>query len=131
MQKFMTTIGLIILCISLFITGIIKTQIIEFEKDPVAHYPLDGDARNGVIDDNHGIEIIEGHTDNIGTFEYNMQLSVDRAEAVVDYLLKKGLDKDRVRYEGFGYSRPLSISRDEAGRKLNRRVAFRVYRKSN
>lgn len=70
--------------------------------------------------------VIEGHTDNMGTFEYNMNLSVARAGAVVDYLLQKGLSEDRVTYEGFGYTRPVSDNRDETGRQLNRRVAFRI-----
>ena len=70
--------------------------------------------------------VIEGHTDNMGTFEYNMQLSVDRARAVVDYLLEKGLEKERIAYEGFGYTRPLSDNRSKTGRQMNRRVAFRI-----
>lgn len=70
--------------------------------------------------------VIEGHTDNMGTYEYNMQLSIERAKAVVDYLLKKGLRQERVSYEGYGYTRPLSDNRSEEGRQLNRRVAFRV-----
>lgn len=71
--------------------------------------------------------VIEGHTDYMGTYEYNMQLSIERAQAVVDYLLKKGLRKERVSYEGFGYTKPLSDNRSEEGRRMNRRVAFRVY----
>lgn len=75
--------------------------------------------------------VIEGHTDNMGTFEYNMHLSVKRARAVVDYLIMKGLKEERVSYEGFGYTIPLSDNRNEDGRKLNRRVAFRIKEKNS
>lgn len=70
--------------------------------------------------------VIEGHTDNMGTYEYNMRLSVNRAKAVVNYLLEKDLDPDRISYEGYGYTRPLSDNRTEKGRQLNRRVALRI-----
>ena len=70
--------------------------------------------------------IIEGHTDNLGTYEYNIQLSLDRAMAVANYLLEKGLSAERISYEGYGYTRPLSDNRTEEGRQLNRRVAFRI-----
>ena len=70
--------------------------------------------------------LIEGHTDDIGTYEYNMKLSYQRAEAVVSYLLSKGLRKERISYMGYGYTRPLSLTRDEKGRQMNRRVAFRI-----
>lgn len=70
--------------------------------------------------------IIEGHTDNMGTFEYNMDLSLRRARAVVEYLRTQGLPEERIKYEGYGYTRPLTDNRDESGRQLNRRVAFRI-----
>ena len=70
--------------------------------------------------------MIEGHTDNLGTYEYNIQLSLDRAMAVANYLLGKGLPGERINYEGYGYTRPLSDNRTEEGRQLNRRVAFRI-----
>ena len=70
--------------------------------------------------------VIEGHTDHLGTFEYNIQLSLDRAQAVAGYLLRKGLTEERISYEGLGYTRPLSDNRTENGRKMNRRVAFRI-----
>lgn len=70
--------------------------------------------------------VLEGHTDNMGTYEYNIQLSRERAKAVVDYLVENGLEKDRVSFKGYGYTRPLSDNRTETGRSLNRRVAFRI-----
>lgn len=70
--------------------------------------------------------VIEGHTDNMGTYEYNINLSLDRANAVMDYLLKKGLTPERISHKGYGYTRPLSDNRTDRGRQLNRRVAFRI-----
>jgi len=70
--------------------------------------------------------VIEGHTDNMGTYEYNISLSLERAKAVADYLVENGLEKDRISFEGYGYTRPLSDNRTETGRSLNRRVAFRI-----
>lgn len=70
--------------------------------------------------------VIEGHTDNMGTYEYNITLSQERAKAVANYLIENGLKKDRISFKGYGYTRPLSDNRTEMGRSLNRRVAFRI-----
>jgi outer membrane protein OmpA-like peptidoglycan-associated protein len=70
---------------------------------------------------------IAGHTDNIGTAAYNLALSKRRAEAVKDFLTKKGIDARRITAVGFGKSRPLASNDDEEeGRELNRRVEFKV-----
>jgi outer membrane protein OmpA-like peptidoglycan-associated protein len=70
---------------------------------------------------------IGGHTDGVGTKEYNIYLSRKRAEAVKDYLTKKGIDSRRVKAVGYGKSKPLASNDDEEeGRELNRRVEFRV-----
>ena len=65
---------------------------------------------------------IHGHTDNIGTREYNRRLSERRAKAVKDYLLKKGIERKRLFAVGFGSTRPVATNRTDAGRALNRRV---------
>lgn len=70
---------------------------------------------------------IGGHTDGVGNNAYNIFLSRKRAEAVKDYLTKKGIDARRVRAVGYGKSRPLASNDDEDdGRELNRRVEFKV-----
>jgi outer membrane protein OmpA-like peptidoglycan-associated protein len=74
--------------------------------------------------------VIEGHTDNMGTFEYNISLSLERAKAVADYLVENGLERERISFEGYGYTRPLSDNRTQTGRSLNRRVAFRILEKN-
>ncbi|MEX1299741.1 MAG: OmpA family protein [Desulfotignum sp.] len=65
---------------------------------------------------------LQGHTDNIGTAEYNMGLSLRRANAVADYLEGKGISRDRLTTKGFGFSKPVALNGTEFGRSLNRRV---------
>jgi OmpA-OmpF porin, OOP family len=69
---------------------------------------------------------LEGHTDNIGNAEKNLELSQDRVEAVKKYLVSKGVAKDRVKTKAFGGTQPLSIDKTEEARALNRRVEMRV-----
>ncbi len=73
---------------------------------------------------------ISGHTDSYGHWQYNRALSQRRAEAVKDFLTKKGIDPRRIRAVGYGESRPLASNDDEKeGRELNRRVEFKVLQK--
>jgi len=76
-----------------------------------------------VFEKNPGLRVrIEGHTDNIGTAAYNMKLSLKRANSVMEYLVRKGIAKDRLSIEGFGATRPIAANSTEQGRALNRRV---------
>lgn len=73
---------------------------------------------------------IAGHTDNIGKAAYNKRLSQQRANAVVDYVVNKGISKSRVVAKGYGEELPMASNDDEAGgRALNRRVEFKVLSK--
>lgn len=65
---------------------------------------------------------IKGHTDNVGTAEYNQILSEKRAGTVNNYLVQKGVEKDRLFPVGFGYTINQASNRTETGRALNRRV---------
>lgn len=67
---------------------------------------------------------IEGHTDNTGTPEKNLVLSNDRANAVVVYLHKKGIQSSRLHATGYGQDRPVANNNTAAGRAANRRVQF-------
>jgi len=69
---------------------------------------------------------VVGHTDSVGTEQYNQQLSQRRAEVVVDYLARRGVPYDRLRGEGRGESEPRASNATEAGRQLNRRVEIYV-----
>ena len=63
-----------------------------------------------------------GHTDNVGSEEYNQRLSLRRANAVADYLIGHGVAANRIYVEGRGESSPRASNATEAGRQLNRRV---------
>lgn len=67
---------------------------------------------------------VNGHTDNVGSQEANLELSKQRAMAVVEYLKKKGVSADHLSYEYFGFSKPLMSNDTEEGRRMNRRVEF-------
>jgi len=65
---------------------------------------------------------IEGHTDNVGNSENNKKLSENRAKAVVDALVAKGINQQRLSAVGHGQERPVADNRTEEGRAKNRRV---------
>ena len=69
---------------------------------------------------------IQGHTDNIGKAPYNKKLSQKRAEAVVKYLAKKGVQVKRMLARGYGLEKPIASNATEAGRAENRRVELKV-----
>jgi len=69
---------------------------------------------------------ISGHTDNVGSAAYNKKLSESRAQAVVNYLVSKGVDKTRLTFAGYGFDQPISPNDTEEGRQLNRRTEFKV-----
>ncbi len=67
---------------------------------------------------------IEGHTDNIGSEKYNLDLSKRRAESVYKYLVKKGIDPHRLSTVGLAFKYPVASNDTEEGRAKNRRVEF-------
>jgi outer membrane protein OmpA-like peptidoglycan-associated protein len=69
---------------------------------------------------------ITGHTDAIGSDEANMKLSMRRAEAVKDYLVKRGVAADRFTTDGKGESQPVDSNDNDLGRARNRRIEFSV-----
>jgi outer membrane protein OmpA-like peptidoglycan-associated protein/Tol biopolymer transport system component len=70
---------------------------------------------------------IDGHTDNIGSTSYNQKLSMQRAEAVRDYLITQGgIDSTRLEVRGFGFSKPVAPNQTDQGRQQNRRTEFTV-----
>jgi outer membrane protein OmpA-like peptidoglycan-associated protein len=65
---------------------------------------------------------IEGHTDNVGNEKYNQQLSEQRAKVVFQYLIDKNILPVRLRFNGFGASKPIADNESEEGRAKNRRT---------
>jgi outer membrane protein OmpA-like peptidoglycan-associated protein len=66
--------------------------------------------------------LIEGHTDNVGSDEYNQGLSEQRAAAVQSYLVGQGIAPNRITTSGLGESRPIASNDSPTGRQQNRRV---------
>jgi OmpA-OmpF porin, OOP family len=71
---------------------------------------------------------IQGHTDATGRRAKNIALSRDRAEAVSDYLVQRGVSADRLSAVGFGPDKPVASNRTDSGKARNRRIEFRVGR---
>jgi outer membrane protein OmpA-like peptidoglycan-associated protein len=69
---------------------------------------------------------VEGHTDSVGSEEYNMELSARRATAVKNLIVQRGVDPSRIETMAFGKSTPIASNDTEAGRMQNRRVEIKV-----
>jgi outer membrane protein OmpA-like peptidoglycan-associated protein len=69
---------------------------------------------------------IAGHTDNVGSDQYNKELSQQRANAVRSYLTVNGIDASRLSAVGYGEAQPIESNENEDGRAANRRVEFIV-----
>lgn len=91
---------------------------------PISYPILDSAAQ--ILKDNPKIIVeIQGHTDDIGSAEYNKKLSLRRAQAVVNYFVQKhGIDIKRLKAIGYGEEKPIADNTTEEGRALNRRVEF-------
>lgn len=80
-----------------------------------------------VLQTNPDMEVeIQGHTDGIGSDEYNMKLGEKRAQTVHDYLVSRGVDAGRLTVKSYGESQPVADNATAAGRQINRRVEFKV-----
>ncbi|MEW6434139.1 MAG: OmpA family protein [Myxococcota bacterium] len=78
-----------------------------------------------------GPVIIEGHTDNVGSRAYNIDLSKRRAKAVENYLVGKGVEARRLRSDGFGFDRPIAPNDTPLNRAKNRRTEFKLLDEKN
>lgn len=85
-------------------------------------YPVLDGVASTLSEYNQTVVEVAGHTDSVGADAYNQQLSVQRANAVANYLMGKGLLRDRFIVTGAGESRPIASNDTDAGRAQNRRV---------
>ncbi len=85
------------------------------------------DSLYQILSEKESIRIeIRGHTDNIGSDNYNKKLSVERAASVYNYLIERGIPKTRMKYRGFGPMVPVADNSTDRGRELNRRVEILI-----
>jgi outer membrane protein OmpA-like peptidoglycan-associated protein len=84
------------------------------------------DLSAALAENSHMKISLTGHTDNVGSAPFNMRLSLVRANALRDYLIKKGVDPSRIVTEGKGLTEPLNDNKTEADRAVNRRVELTV-----
>jgi outer membrane protein OmpA-like peptidoglycan-associated protein len=98
----------------------------EFNHSEVSEnsYPVLDRVAKIMVENPDLVMEIAAHTDNTGSFEFNMRLSQERAQSIVNYLVLKGIDKIRLVSKGYGESRPISSNSTEDGRMNNRRVEF-------
>jgi len=112
-------------------TIILNNITFEFDKSVLKSESFS--ELNNVVDflNNYpSVEIeLSGHTDNVGKDEYNQKLSEDRAKAVTDYLVSKGIAQNRLIARGYGEKKPIASNDSEGGREINRRVEFTILKK--
>ncbi len=115
--------------LSVGVSSILRNIYFDFDKATfqTESYPELNKLESMLVQNAGMVVEIAGHTDAVGTKDYNQQLSLRRAQAVKDYLTKKGVDSRRINPVGYGKSKPLASNDDEeGGRELNRRVEFKV-----
>ncbi len=84
------------------------------------------DAAVGKLNNTDVDFVIEGHTDSIASQAYNLELSLMRAQAVLNYLLDAGVASERMTAIGYGEEQPIASNQTDAGRASNRRVVFSI-----
>lgn len=89
-------------------------------------YPILDEVVKVFLDNPTYIIEVQGHTDNVGNAEANRKLSDKRAHAVRDYIVKKGVEANRITANGYGDTMPIADNKTKAGRAKNRRVEFKI-----
>lgn len=102
--------------------------LFEFDSDRLQAHHIASIQRVAQTMQASGIEAIrvEGHTDNVGSPDYNLRLSQRRANAVAQTLIDAGMKANPIVVKGFGSQKPIADNKSEAGRAQNRRVILIV-----
>ena len=103
---------------------------IQFENGKAtitaSSYPILNNIAQIFIDNPSYYIEVQGHSDNVGNYKANIDLSERRAQAVRDYLIKKGVSADHMTAHGYGPDKPIADNKTKAGREKNRRVEFNI-----
>jgi outer membrane protein OmpA-like peptidoglycan-associated protein len=126
MSKYIFTLILIVFSVRGVFAQKIERKIVYFDFNKTSvidayQATLDSISRKMLSSPNDTLYLI-GHTDNIGSENYNRQLSQARVEAVTRYLVSKGINAERINVKYYGKDYPVASNEDEVGRQLNRRV---------
>ena len=106
----------------------VKNVEFYFDKYSISSsykYFLDSLIESIEVQENISV-IIEGHTDNVGSEDYNLILSQQRANTVLNYFITKGIDKSRLTAKGIGEVKPIASNANPTGRALNRRTEIYI-----
>jgi OOP family OmpA-OmpF porin len=117
---------IVLLPSTIVISDKIQFEVNKADVKPVS-YPLLDEVVT-VMKANPQIEKvqIEGHTDATGAADYNTTLSQSRAEAVMKYIVSKGIASGRLTAKGFGPDKPIAANDTPEGQEMNRRVEFNI-----
>ena len=109
-------------------TFVLRNVFFDFDRSTLKKESnIELDKLAAYLQENGTVKIeIGGHTDNQGSAEYNEKLSLERAKSVYNYLISKGIDKNRMSFKGYGMSQPIATNETEEGRALNRRTEFKI-----
>lgn len=111
----------------------VNLEDVLFDRGTASMLPGSEENLDEVVDflkENPNISIeVSGHTDNQGRPDLNLLLSQDRAKAVKDYLISKGIEEDRITDKGYGGTKPIASNAIEEERRKNRRVEFTIIKK--
>jgi outer membrane protein OmpA-like peptidoglycan-associated protein/opacity protein-like surface antigen len=107
---------------------ILENVEFEFNSDKLrpGEVPSLEMAYQTMIDNPRMVVEISGHTDNVGSRRYNLDLSARRASSVKTYLVNKGISSKRIKTKGFAFDRPIATNKTDEGRAKNRRIEFKV-----
>ena len=106
---------------------LMKQSLFEFNSTKIAEENYAGlDVVADFLKENSNISLtVEGHTDSVGSKEYNQGLSERRAKAVADYIVSKGVSQEQVSTIGYGFSKPVASNKTAEGRAQNRRTELK------
>lgn len=106
----------------------VRLQNVMFRQSTAVLMDESNDALDEIVEmmkENPQMEILlTGHTDNQGNSKANIRLSRERVEAVMNYLISRGISESRIAGKGYGGTRPIASNASEETRRLNRRVEF-------
>ncbi len=98
----------------------------KYEIKDHAYEDLDRIVKTMIINPSLKI-VISGHTDSVGSHNYNQKLSEERAKTIADYIIKNGIPQSRIKILGYGDQRPLNDNSNLLKNEKNRRVEFMFY----